>query len=209
MVKNRLIIGAILLLAVLAGISFSQSYSASKAVKALRYPSPKAIPEFSLTRHDNSAFDNQALEGHWSFIFLGYTHCPDICPTTMARLSGVYQKLQDQVSEPVQVVLVSADPKRDTPERLAQYVQYFRTEFVGATAEHKVLFPFTRSLGLVYSMGQDTSQADYAVDHSASLVLVGPDARVHAVFKPEFGQGKLPLVNMNQLVDDFKILSQS
>ena len=118
---------------------------------ALYYKQVREIKPFELIDHHNEAFTKDKLANKWSWIFLGYTSCPDVCPTTLQELNFVYDDLK-AISSNTQILLVSADPNRDTPEKLAQYIAYFNKEFIALTADHGVLFPFARNLGLMYAI---------------------------------------------------------
>jgi len=140
----------------------------------------RALPEFSLTDHAGSAFGPARLEGRWSLLFFGYTHCPDVCPIA---LSAVRQALAAMPAPPpaegVGVYFVSVDPARDTLERLREYVTFFDPAFVGVTGEDAELRKLTRALGIVYAR---TGEGEgYLVDHSASLLLLSPAGRLYAV----------------------------
>ncbi len=94
----------------------------------------RAVPDFSLIDHHGAPFGPHNLDGHWSLMFFGYTNCPDFCPTTLVTLAAMEKKLQAQRAIQPQVVFVSVDAKRDTPEQLAKYVPYFDPAFIGVTA---------------------------------------------------------------------------
>ena len=113
---------------------------------------------------------------------VGYTHCPDVCPLTLAMLAQVEKSLADlpEAQRP-QVVLMSVDPKRDTPERLAAYVKHFSPTFVGTTGTPEAVESFTRKLGVPVAIHMLEDGA-YTVDHSAALFLIDPDAKLRAVF---------------------------
>ncbi|WP_272941633.1 SCO family protein [Rheinheimera sp. A13L] len=133
-------------------------------------------------------------------------HCPDICPMTMAKLAGMYQDLVKLTPEPLEIWFVSVDPKRDTPEQLAQYISYFNQAPMKArTAKHKDLFPFIRQLGLMYAINEGTEDR-YTVDHSASLALPNPQGAVVAMFKPEMKPGAVPLINNQQFLADYPLV---
>ena len=169
---------------------------------ALYYQQPREVKAFSLTDHKNQVFDNEKLKGKWSWMFFGYTSCPDICPTTLQELNFNYDSLKATASN-TQVVLVSVDPMRDKPEKLNLYINYFNEEFVAATADHGVLYPFARNLGMMYSIADDPSQENYFVDHSASVVLINPEGNIAAIFKPDHALGELPVVDGEELANDF------
>ena len=93
------------------------------------FDTPRALGDFSLVDHNAEPFTQTALIGHWTLVFFGFTHCPDICPTTMAELAELKAQLADTEARDARVAMVSVDPARDTPERLAEYVPYFHPDF--------------------------------------------------------------------------------
>ncbi len=160
------------------------------------YKPSRVIPEFYLQTASGD-FQLENFNDHWTILFLGYMSCPDICPTTLQNLARVYPELKRQ-NENLQVLLVSADPQRDTPENLQTYTQFFHSDFMGATAEHKHLLPFTQSIGLVYSMSEGLDKDSYLVNHSASLLIIDPEGRLAATIKPDFSINP-PSINYGQI----------
>ncbi|HEX7043970.1 MAG TPA: SCO family protein [Burkholderiales bacterium] len=147
------------------------------------YPEPRPVPAFALVQHDGSRFDPQTLTGRWSFVYFGFTYCPDVCPTALVDLSHVQQSLEGAgLDREVRYFFVSVDPKRDTPARLAEYVVHFNPKFVGVTGELAELERFARAVGVGFSFPQGTDGEHYPVDHTSLVVLFGPDAKVHAIF---------------------------
>ncbi|MBA6253006.1 MULTISPECIES: SCO family protein [unclassified Colwellia] len=170
---------------------------------ALYYQQVREVKPFQLTDHHNQAFTKEQLANKWSWVFLGYTSCPDVCPTTLQELNFVYDDLK-AISKDTQILLVSVDPIRDTPEKLAQYIAYFNEEFIALTADHGVLFPFARNLGMMYAINEPEGDNNgYLVDHSASLVLINPQGDIAAIFKPRQALGVLPTIDGEKLVSDF------
>lgn len=167
------------------------------------YPAPRALSEFQLTTQYGETLTQDSLKEQWTLVFLGYTFCPDICPTTMAGLNRVYSQIQAVDSEyPVKVLFISVDPKRDSVERLKEYTGFFNKEFIAATGEHKYLFPLTRSMGMMYAMAESTDNPNYLVDHSGSIVVINPQAQVVGRFKPQATPGKLTVVSGEDIVAD-------
>src|SRR5258708_16059500 len=101
------------------------------------FPDPKPLTAFALTDHENRVFDLSRLKGKWSFLFFGYTHCPDICPTTLAILARAHEKIAKSAvgAKDVQFVFISVDPNRDTAGKLRQYVSFFDPPFLGVTGD--------------------------------------------------------------------------
>ena len=156
-------------------------------------PTPKPLAPFSLVDQDSRPFTLEDLRGHWTFVSLGYTSCPDVCPTTMATFNAVDGKLgADAMEHRVRFLLVSVDPERDDPERLAQYVRYFNPRFLGATGSHDELRGLTGQLGVMYARAEDRKSAmTYLVDHSASILLLDPQTRLSAIFSAPHDPGAI------------------
>jgi protein SCO1/2 len=151
-------------------------------VTVLRAPLP--LREFTLRDHRGQTFDRSRFGGRWSFVFFGYTFCPDVCPMTLSTFRGVRERLGDD--DDLQYVFVSIDPERDTLERLAEFVPYFHPEFVGVTGAHDELVNLTRTLGVYHQKADGETGPDYLMDHTISVMLIDPEGRMSAIFsKPD------------------------
>ena len=167
------------------------------------YPAPRDIEPFAITDENGQAFTNDNLKNAWTLVFVGYTYCPDVCPTTMAELNKIWPKLSSIKSDyNTQVLFLSVDPKRDTIQRLKSYIGFFNEDFIAATGPHAKIFPLVRNLGLMYALTEDTEKADYLVDHSASVVLINPEAKAIGRFKPIMEPGKLAISDAEQILTD-------
>ncbi|GGD77173.1 SCO family protein [Lacimicrobium alkaliphilum] len=206
--KQKLLIAVALIVALAGGIYLSVNLAPPQSAEhAKLYPQPRALPDFTLVNHNGEPFGRETFEGHWTLVFTGYTYCPDICPTTLAELKSIYPQLQQLDSDyPIQVMLLSVDPKRDTPERLKEYISFFNPEFLAATAEHTELFPFVRALGMMYAMSDSTDNPDYLVDHSASVVIINPQAQVIGRFTPTLMPGEMAVVNPQHILKDMPFI---
>ena len=144
----------------------------------------RPLPEFELVDHHNRPFTRQRFEGKWNLLFFGYTHCPDICPTSLQTLGATLRAIDDaDVASAVRVYFVSVDPKRDTPERLAGYVTYFDPRIIGVTGPVEKLMPLTRTLGIAHERHDNSGDSsDYTVDHSGAIALIGPAAEFAGLF---------------------------
>ena len=143
---------------------------------------PRALPEFALADQAGRPFGRERFTGRWSIVFFGFTHCPDICPTTLATLADLKRQLADlPADDRPQVVFVSVDPGRDTPEALARYLVHFDREFVGATGDPAAIAVLTGALGVPVLVGAPADDGNYTVDHGAALFVVGPDAAWRAI----------------------------
>ena len=142
----------------------------------------RALPEFALTDHTGRAYTRRDLTQTWTLLFFGYTHCPDICPITLATMSASVDAIAALGGEAPRVVFVSVDPERDAPSHLGSYVTVFREDFLGVTGSHEELGKLTRALGVGYA--RDADDPEYLVEHSAALLLVNPKGELQAVFAP-------------------------
>jgi protein SCO1 len=149
-------------------------------------PDPKPLAAFAFTDHENRVFDLSRLRGKWSFLFFGYTHCPDVCPTTLATLARAHENMAKSTAgaRDVQFVFISVDPNRDTAGKLRQYVTYFDTTFLGVTGDNAQLGKLADQLGATYQLAITPGVENYPVYHTAAVFLVDPRARYHAVFAP-------------------------
>jgi protein SCO1 len=150
--------------------------------KATLLTPPRPLPEFELIDQDGAAFSPARLRGHWSLMFFGFTHCPDVCPTTLGMLAKTRGALANLPAEKQpQVVFVSVDPKRDTPQQLASYVKFFDPSFTGVTGTERSIDEFTRAIGVPVAI-TPAENGEYSVDHSAAIFLINPEGAMRALF---------------------------
>lgn len=145
-------------------------------------PAGRGVPDVDLIDQDGKAFNISKLQGDWNLLFFGFTNCPDICPNTLALLKSVNESLTSEQRKPLQMVFISVDPRRDTPEKLRAYVRYFDPDMLGVTGDIAALQKLTSGLYLPYAISEPDAQGHYNVDHSGSLVLINPKGDVRAYF---------------------------
>lgn len=152
--------------------------------QATLLPDAKPIADFKLINQQGEAFTLADLKGHWTFAFFGYTHCPDVCPTSLAMLAQVVRKLAHSLEgdQLPRGLFVSVDPQRDTPEVLAKYLPYFHPDFIGATGDDRQIKALTRQLGILYARADGGTDQDYLINHSAAIVLFDPAGEFRALF---------------------------
>jgi protein SCO1/2 len=140
----------------------------------------KPATDFRLTDQNGRAFDLAGERGHAVILFFGYTHCPDVCPATMAQLSRVYHTLSPAQREHVRVVFVTVDPQRDDPAALKRYVDLFDPTFVGLTGTPAQLAPVYDAYHVWHQRLRGTKASGYLVAHGSSIYLIDPagDLRV-------------------------------
>ncbi|MFZ2207604.1 MAG: SCO family protein [Porticoccaceae bacterium] len=154
---------------------------------------PRPVAGLSLIDQAGQPFTEARLQGHWTLVFFGFTHCNDVCPTTMATLAKMYAELKPGEQKDLQVIFVSVDPERDTPSVLSTYVARFRPDFAGVTGEPARLL----KVALEWQTGFAPPVAggtDYQVEHSGNLVLINPRGELHALLAPPFEHGALRVV---------------
>jgi len=187
---RRFILLAVLVAALSAAAGFSlwqlRQHGPATMTAALRIlPEPRALAGFDLVNHHGEPFSLEQLRGRWSLLFFGFTHCPDVCPSALYDLHQVNQTLSAGHSGgvPYQIIFVSVDPERDTPQRLEEYVTYFDPEFLAVTGSPQQLAALSRQIGVAYRIEpHEPGNTGYTVDHSASVLLTDPQGRLHGLF---------------------------
>jgi len=158
---------------------------------------PDTAPDFTLTAHTGQSASLRDFRGKLVIMFFGYTHCPDVCPATL----GVTAKAMDLLgkkAEDVQVLFISFDPERDTPEKLAEYVTYFHPEFTGLTGTPEQIAQVAALYGVYYAKQDADSENDYWMDHTASILII--DRTGHLKLILPFG------VNAKDMAADLRML---
>lgn len=162
--------------------------------KGTVFSAPRDIKTFELVSADNNKFTSKNLLNHWTLLFFGFTHCSNVCPATLDMLQRAYTQLQP--SYPLlQVVLISLDPDRDTPQNLQQYTHSFHPDFIGVTGKLQELRKLQSQLG-IFSVRDEASGTDYQLQHTSSILLINPQGKWTAIFK--FG------MNPDTFVEAFK-----
>ena len=183
MVLLALLVG---ILSAAAGVSLwllLQERGQAQTAALIVLPEPRQLSDFSLVDQDGQPFRRQDLEGRWTLVFFGFTYCPDVCPSTLYDLQTVQAALGGGDPARHQVLFVSVDPERDTPERIREYLGFFDPAFLGVTGTHEELEPFARQMSVAYRIEEhEPGAAQYSVDHTASILLVEPSGRLHGVF---------------------------
>ena len=133
--------------------------------------------ELSLTGHDGKARTLADFRGKAVVLFFGYTHCPDICPTTLADMAGVVKKLGADAAR-VQVLFVTLDPERDTPEVLAKYVPAFDPAFLGLIGDAAATQRAAKEFRIFYEKRPGNAPGAYTVDHSGQSYVIDPQGRL-------------------------------
>ena len=138
--------------------------------------------DFALTSHDGGRFQLSQQRGKIVLLFFGYTSCPDACPTMMAKLQNVYEKLGGK-KDRVQIVFVSVDPQHDTPQELKAYLRYFKIGAIGLTGTREEIDAVVKQYGASYEIEKSDSALGYHINHSTYLYLIDQSGKVANQFK--------------------------
>jgi protein SCO1/2 len=164
-------------------------------------PQSRALPQFSLLDQNGAEFDTESLRDQWSLLFFGFTHCPDICPATLTQLAIARGRVLDEGESTFpNIVLISVDPERDTPEVLAEYIGHFGDGMTGVTGSLTELRTLTSALGIYFekSVGEN---GNYSVDHSAVVIVINKNAEFHALFSAPH--------TIDHFVEDMPLITES
>ena len=168
---------------------FAARTPVAPALQAVKlFDQPRELPTFSLQQSDGTQLVPGELKGHWTLVFLGFTHCPDVCPTTLAQLAQA-QKQWTGLPDPIRprVLFVSVDPERDSPDAIGEYAHGFDRDTLAATTDVPALETFARALSMVFAKVPAPAGAppdQYSIDHSASIAVLDPQARMAGVIMP-------------------------
>jgi len=131
--------------------------------------------DFTLKDHNGNEVSLYNFKDKFVLLTFGYTNCPDICPTTLAKLDKIADKLDDDYE--VQVLFITIDPTRDTAEKLKNYVPYFNENFIGLTGDEPDIYKAVRSFHAFYSKEEGESSASYIMNHTTSVFLIDQNGK--------------------------------
>lgn len=143
--------------------------------------SPQPVTNFTLTAHTGEEVSLNDFRGQVVLLYFGYTFCPDACPATMNELKTMREALGDRADR-VQVLMVSVDPERDTPEALGDYLAHFDDSFLGLTGSEEQILAAATPLGVYYARNEGSAATGYLVDHTTSLVAVDKDGYLRLIY---------------------------
>ncbi len=205
--KRIVLVIAVLLLGVGAFLlSDFLTQKNSKPEYAALFPKPLNLPEFNLTDGNDQPFNNNSLEGKWSLLFFGYTHCPDVCPTGLYMLANVLKNLKAKNIKLPQVAFISLDPQRDTVSKLKEYTAHFHKNIIGVTGEQSRINTLAKKMGIMHEKvyeknGEyiviendnipDEIRDSYTVNHSASIQIINPKGNLVGIFMSPHDANKI------------------
>lgn len=162
------------------------------------FPQPINVTDVPFINEEGQTVGKTDNLGNWSFLFFGYTFCPDVCPTTLAVMQQMWVQLSPEIQAQTQVVLVSVDTQRDTPEQLKTYMDYFDPSFTAFTSKPASLRSFAAQLNAVYAkverknkQGETDEKLGYLMDHSANIAILDPNGNYYGFIKPPFNPKKM------------------
>lgn len=200
--QKTLLIALAVVAAVLVGLSLSTLLPSSQEGASSQAQNRALIGgPFELTDHKGNRVSEQDYAGQYKLIYFGFTYCPDVCPTELQTMSAALEEMGEN-AEKVQPLLITIDPERDTPEALAQYVGHFHSRLVGLTGTPEEIAAAAKAYRVYYAKVEDeSSSAEYTMDHSSVIYFMGPDGG----FLTHFGPGTAPSAmaeRMNKLIEE-------
>jgi len=168
----------------LAGV-FGQELAIPSAGGGMQLPAGMSLGgAFDLVNQAGQPVTERDFAGRWLLVYFGFTYCPDVCPTELGIMASALD-VMGPAGEAVTPILITIDPQRDTPDQLADYVSRFHPRMLGLTGTPEQIAAAARRYRVYFARVQRPDMTDYLMDHSSFIYLVGPDARVRALFRPE------------------------
>jgi protein SCO1/2 len=143
--------------------------------------SPEPARNFTLTGSGGEQVNLRDFRGQAVLLYFGYTFCPDVCPATLVELAQANERLGDDAQK-AQVIMISLDPDRDTPEQLEEYVTHFDPSFIGITGSEDEVAQVATQYGIFYEKHEGTIATGYLIDHTASVVVIDPDGHLRLIY---------------------------
>lgn len=141
--------------------------------------------EFTLTRSDGETVTAKEYQGQVRLMFFGFTNCPDVCPATLAKLTQAIKAMPEDLQDQVTPLFVSVDPKRDTPERLGEYVNFFYDRTVGLTADEPTLRKLAKRYRTTFGYDEPDEKGNYNVSHSAAIYVFDGEGHARLLLRPD------------------------
>lgn len=159
---------------------------------------PVTLSEFELLDMNHNVFSLKQLSDKWTFLFFGYTSCPDVCPTTLSEMTTLNNLLStNSINKRIQFVFISVDPDRDNPDHLKNFIAYFNKDFIAATGTIEQLNKLTRQISIKHRRLKQQGE-EYLVEHSAEILLFSPKSKLVAKFPaPHYS---------NEIADNFNLI---
>jgi protein SCO1/2 len=178
------LLGAVATVLAGCGDGGDDELSARPPYNGFAWQAPATLPPLTLRDTDGDDFllTAELDEAKLSLVYLGYTHCPDICPTHMADIAAALRDTPEEIAGDVEVVFITTDPERDSPEVIDRWLANFDDDFVGLTGDQATLDALQISLGLELPRREDIGEGNYTVGHAAFVMAFTPDGIAHLVY---------------------------
>ncbi len=178
--RPLLTIGMALLLAACSGEPVEQPPTQSKT---LTLSQPVEVADFRLETQEGIPFGTHDLLGHWNYLFFGFTHCPHICPTSLAVLAKAEKRIRALPGgDQFRGLFISVDPERDDGPTIASYLVRFSAAFVGLRGDPSETLKLARNVDVAFATLPD-GQGGFSVEHSSQIVLIDPDGRYRGLIR--------------------------
>ena len=197
-------------IAVVLGLTFNKYLNKPQMTKeqlsqtgTVVFETPRAVVFNGLKDHNGNEFNPESFKDSWTLVYFGYTFCPDICPITLSQLNKLDAKLKEknpELAKKMRYLMVSVDPRRDTVEKLNNYVPHFNPDFVGLTGDIKSIYDLTVQMNIPFTPVTEPEDEFYLVDHGANLAVINPKGDYHGFIRPPLEPEKL--ANIVKAIDD-------
>ncbi len=194
--RRQLITRSLLLLLAMA-VLLAACGGAPRELAGATLDPPLPVPDFTLTAAGDQPVSLSDFRGQWVYLYFGYTFCPDACPITLSKLARLREALGEDADK-MQVIMVTVDPERDTPEVLADYVTRFDPSFIGLSGTNEAIDAAGLPFGLYYERHEGTPSGGYLVDHTTRTYLIDPEGNARVAY-PHDGE-------MEPLLEDLRWL---
>ena len=172
--------GGFLLILIVAGVI--GWWNLPPELHGIQLQSPRVADDFTLSTSIGETMSLSDFRGQYVVVFFGYTYCPDVCPTTLNDIQQMLKELGTPKADDVQVIMVSIDPERDTPEQLETYLGYFDPSFIGMTGTVEEIQPVASQFGIFFEKQPGSSNTGYLVDHTSAVTVIDPEGHVSMIF---------------------------
>ena len=184
-------------LIILASVACNSGPADPSQFKGTIMPAEIPAPDFTFTNADGQEVRLSDYQDKITLLYFGYSFCPDVCPSSLTDLKLVQNKL-DEAGEKIQVIMITVDPDRDTPEKIAEYVEHFHPTFLGLSGTKEEVDAAAEGYGVYYEIHEGTAATGYLVDHTARIFVVEPDG----TYRLSFGFG----TPVEDIVSDLRLL---
>jgi protein SCO1/2 len=196
--KKQILLPLGIVFLMLLAFFFYQQVGSSPSYHGSFIQTPVPAPEFTL-QTDHGPLRLEDLRGRFVLLYFGYTFCPDVCPATLSTVKRALQNAGDAADQ-FQLVFVSVDPRRDTPERMGEYVRFYHPTFIGATAPEPEIGEIAARYGIHYELNDAEDKVNYTVNHTSVVIAIDPQGNQRLVWPGE--------IESADLAADLKLLAR-